>query len=86
MKKDNILKDALEQFPSLLFTNQEFGISHNPYDQELWELTSIEDRWFPHFQACISPLFASMHFLHSGGILPRPFPDVSHKAPSPACP
>lgn len=42
MKKDNILKDALEQFSSLLFTNQEFGISHNPYDQELRELTSIE--------------------------------------------
>lgn len=42
MKKDNILDDALEQFSSLLFTNQELGISHNPHDQELRELTSIE--------------------------------------------
>lgn len=42
MKKDDILNDALEHFSNLLFTNQEFGISHNPYDQELRELTSIE--------------------------------------------
>lgn len=42
MKNDNILNDALEQFSNLLFTNQELGISHNPYDQELRELTSIE--------------------------------------------
>lgn len=37
-----ISKDILKQFSDLLFTNRESGISHNPYDQELREMTSIE--------------------------------------------
>lgn len=34
--------DILKQFSNLLFTNQELGIIHNPYDQELCEMRSIE--------------------------------------------
>lgn len=37
-----ISEDMLKQFSNLLFTNRELGISHNPYDQELREMTSIE--------------------------------------------
>lgn len=37
-----ISEDILKQFSDLLFTNREQGISHNPYDQELREMTSIE--------------------------------------------
>lgn len=37
-----ISEDIFKQFSDLVFTNQEQGISHNPYDQELREMTSIE--------------------------------------------
>lgn len=37
-----ISEDILKQFSDLLFTNREQGIAHNPYDQELREMTSIE--------------------------------------------
>lgn len=33
---------ALKHFSELVFSNQELGISHNPYDQELREMASIE--------------------------------------------
>lgn len=45
MKKSTrpaIPEDILKQFSDLLFANQEQGIIHNPYDQELREMTSIE--------------------------------------------
>lgn len=32
----------MKKFSDLLFTNRELGIAHNPYDQELREMTSIE--------------------------------------------
>lgn len=38
----SISERTLKQFSDLLFTNQELGIAHNPYDQELREMTSIE--------------------------------------------
>ena len=34
--------DIFKQFSDLLFTNQEAGITHNPFDQELREMTGIE--------------------------------------------
>lgn len=38
----SISENTLKQFSDLLFTNQELGIAHNPYDQEIREMTSIE--------------------------------------------
>lgn len=38
----SISENILKQFSDLLFTNRELGIIHNPYDQELREMTSIE--------------------------------------------
>lgn len=40
--RPSISEDILKHFSNLLFTNREQGISHNPYDQELREMTSIE--------------------------------------------
>lgn len=37
-----ISKDILKPFSDLLFINQESGTFHNPYDQEVREMTSIE--------------------------------------------
>lgn len=37
-----IPEETLKQFSDLLFTNRELGIEHNPYDQEIREMTAIE--------------------------------------------
>lgn len=47
MKKNTSLHPSisdgiLKKFSELLFTNRELGIAHDPYDQELREMTSIE--------------------------------------------
>lgn len=53
-----VSEDILKQFSDLLFVNREMGISHNPYDQELREMTSIEQGNLDALQKSLSESYA----------------------------
>lgn len=57
----SISDGILKKFSELLFTNRELGIAHNPYDQELREMTSIE-------QGDLESLRQSLSERHSGKV------------------
>lgn len=57
----SISKRTLKKITDLLFTNQELGIEHNPYDQELREMTSIE-------QGDLETLYKSLHENYPGKV------------------
>lgn len=56
-----IPRETLKQFSDLLFTNRELGIEHNPYDQEIREMTAIE-------QGDLKALQQSLHEKYAGQI------------------
>lgn len=56
-----ISEHTMKKFSDLLFTNRELGIAHNPYDQELREMTSIE-------QGDLDTLYKSLHEDYPGKI------------------
>lgn len=56
-----IPRETLKQFSDLIFANQEQGIEHNPYDQEIREMTAIE-------QGDLHALYQSLHEEYTGQI------------------
>lgn len=56
-----IPRETVKQFSDLVFANQEQGIEHNPYDQEIREMTAIE-------QGDLQALYQSLHEDYPGQI------------------